>query len=259
MRGIDLNKPITFLYSSLRFFADNEHHITRFCGDDVLVMVYEGVLRFDEDGVSYEVHPGEYHIQKAGSYQAGVRASDAPKYLYVHFRSIWDEESAKLPYRGTFDYQMAKSLMEKLDAVSHGDGLMIEKTATFYELLLMLMPKEKPKNLARRIADYISRDHVGDISLDKICDEFHFSKNHIINIFKKEFGITPVKYINDIKLRRAEYLLEVTSDTAESIAQRCGFGDYSHFYKTFFCKNGMPPAQWRKKKQTEPVLNLNSH
>ena len=71
MRGIDLDKPITFLYSSLRFFADNEYHVTRYCSDDVLLMVYEGILRFVEDGVSYELHPGEYHIQKGGSYQEG--------------------------------------------------------------------------------------------------------------------------------------------------------------------------------------------
>ena len=254
MRGIDLDKAITFLYSSLRFFADNEHHVTRFCGDDVLVMVYEGVLRFDEDGVSYEVHPGEYHIQKAGSYQSGVIASDSPKYLYVHFHSLWDEEGASLPYRGNFDYQRSKPFMEKLDAISHSGGMLTEKTAIFYELLLMLMPKEKTENLAHRIADYLSREYMQDISLDKICDEFHFSKNHIINIFIKEFGITPIKHINNTRLQRAEYFLEVTSDSAEEICRKCGFNDYSQFYKLFCRENGMPPSVWRRKKQKEPVL-----
>ena len=41
-------------------------------------------------------------------------------------------------------------------------------------------------------------ENLSEISLEKICKEFHFSKNHIINIFKKEFGVTPIKYINDL-------------------------------------------------------------
>ena len=69
MRGINLNKPIEFLHSSLRYFSEGEHHITRFCKDDVLLMVFEGVLRFNEDNIRYEIHPGEYHIQKSNTFQ----------------------------------------------------------------------------------------------------------------------------------------------------------------------------------------------
>ena len=52
MNGIDLNKPIAYKHASLRFFNKNEHHIDRFCEDDVLLLVFDGVLRFSEDGVN---------------------------------------------------------------------------------------------------------------------------------------------------------------------------------------------------------------
>ena len=83
--------------------------------------------------------------------------------------------------------------------------------------------------------------------------EFYFSKNHIINIFKKEFGVTPIKYINNLKLNRAKYLLEVTSDNLEEIAIKSGFNDYSHFYKLFQKETGISPSVWRNKKQTNPA------
>ena len=51
MKGIDLNKQIIYLHSSLRFFDKKEHHINRFCEENVLLLVYEGVLRFSEDGI----------------------------------------------------------------------------------------------------------------------------------------------------------------------------------------------------------------
>ena len=228
MLGIDMDKPITFFYSSLRFFADNEYHVTRLCNDDVLLLVYDGVLRFEEDGIDYEVHPGEYHIQKCGSVQRGTKVSDSPKYLYVHFHGEWGSGESVLPRRGTFDYAKLRASMEKLDELSHGLATLIQKSALFYELLLMLMQKEENLGLAHRIADYIDNADCHDICLDMICDHFHFSKNHIINIFRGEFGMTPVKYINRQKLAKAKYLLEVTSDTTESIAQSCGFFDASH-------------------------------
>ena len=85
MYGIDLDTSIQYLNASLRFFDIGEHHISRYCNDDILLLVFEGVLRFSEDGKQYEVSAGEYLIQQHGLYQGGERPSDAPKYLYIHF------------------------------------------------------------------------------------------------------------------------------------------------------------------------------
>lgn len=256
MRGIDLNKPISFVHSSLRFFSENERHITRFCKDDVLLMVFDGVLRFTEDDISYEVHPGEYHIQKSNTFQAGEKASSSPKYLYVHFHADWDDNEKVLPFRGKFNYLRAKLIMEELDRLSHTESSLVCKTARFFELLLLLQEKERGESFAYKIADFICRESLNDISLEKICDEFHFSKNYIISIFKKEFGVTPVKYINNLKLERAKYLLEVTSDKLENISLKSGFNDYSHFYKLFCAENGLSPSQWRSKAHTTPFLSV---
>lgn len=254
MRGIDLDKPITFLHSSLRFFSANERHVTRFCKDDILLMVYEGILCFKEDNICYEIHPGEYHIQKNHTFQAGEKVSVSPKYLYVHFRSEWGDDGTILPFEGNFDYEKTKFLIEKLDRLSHSDSSLIHKTATFYELLLMLYQKEKTESIADKIAGFICSENLNEISLEKICQEFNYSKNHVINIFKKEFGTTPIKYINNLKLNHAKYLLEVTSDTLENISLKSGFNDYSHFYKLFCRENGLSPAIWRNKKHIKPLL-----
>nr|MBQ5811169.1 helix-turn-helix transcriptional regulator [Clostridia bacterium] len=253
MKGINLDKPITFLHSSLRYFAENEYHVERFCKDDVLLMVFEGVLRFTEDNVCYEIHPGEYHIQKSNTHQFGGNPSDSPKYLYVHFRSEWADDSTVLPFEGTFDYKEAKRLIDELDRLSHTNASLLRKSAVFFEILLLLQQREKRPGVADSIAQFINEGNIREITLEKICNEFHFSKNHVINIFKKEFGLTPVKYINNLKLQRAKYLLEVTSDTLESIAANSGFNDYSHFYKLFYRENGLSPALWRSKKHTEPL------
>lgn len=74
-------------------FQPGEKHVTRICSEDVLLLVFSGVLRFVEDGVPVEVHGGEYYIQKRGLLQQGVVPSDCPVYYYVHFSGTWSDES----------------------------------------------------------------------------------------------------------------------------------------------------------------------
>ncbi|MBE6631778.1 MAG: helix-turn-helix transcriptional regulator [Ruminococcaceae bacterium] len=252
MEGIDLDKLIIFKHSSLRYFSKGEHHIDRLCNDDVLLMVFDGVLRFTENGTDHEVSAGEYHIQKHGSDQRGPIPSDSPKYLYVHFIGKWAEEEKGnvLPRKGSFDYGKLKELMEELDTLSHGESSLLERSQKFYEILLKIGKHDRRICLASEIHDYIVGSPLKEICLKNICKKFSFSENHIINIFKKEYGTTPQKYINRLKISRAKHLLELSSDTLESIALNCGFNDYTNFYKLFCRENGISPSEWRAKVQT---------
>ncbi len=251
MLGVDLNRPVFFRFSSLRFFRAGEHHIDRVCEDDVLLLVYEGVLRFDEDGVSREVGPGEYYIQRHGLTQRGIEPSDAPKYLYIHFSAEWREEAPSvLPFRGSFDYAGLRQTLEETDRISHdGEAPLLLKTAKLYEILSALYSPPPADSVAGKMARFLAGRCAEPFSLDLLCREFHFCKNHVIHLFQKEFGMTPVRYMNLLRLKEAEYRMEVTSDSLESIALRCGFPSYSHFYKLFLRKNGLSPEAWREERR----------
>lgn len=253
MKGIDLNKPITYKYSSLRYFDKNEHHVTRFCEDDVLVLVFRGVLRFTEGDESYEVYPGQYHIQRHNMYQKGEVASDSPEYLFVHFRAEWTDGEAALAYRGNFDYSIMKPIMDELDEMCHKNDALIQQTANFFRILSILYQVKPQMTIAGRMEAYISEYYQNGLSLEMLSEEFHFSKNHIINLFKQEYGMTPFEYVTHLKITRAKWLLEVTPKTVESIACECGFGDYSHFYKVFRKATQISPLEWRRQKRLRPV------
>lgn len=249
MRGIDLNQPIVFKHASLRFFEKNECHVNRVCQDDVLLLVYEGVLRFTEDDIKYEVTAGQYHIQRHGSKQIGHQASDSPKYLYVHFWGHWDDNENTLNYCGKFDYLSLKKLIEKADLCAHGKYTETERTAVFFDLLSILYRNQLPTTKENVMAEYIQRHFDQEITLEKLSKEFNYSKNQIINIFKKSLSQTPIEYLNEIRIQKAKHLLEVTSDTTESIAEVCGFRNYSHFYRLFVRKNSFSPNEWRQKRR----------
>ena len=252
MKGIDLNRPLQYKHASMRYFEQNERHVDRLCKDDVLLMVFEGVLRFWEDGASYEVAAGEYFIQRKGLLQKGLAASDCPRYLYVHFWGHWEDSGAVLPARGNFEVDRLMPLMELLDRLAHRGATLTEQISVFTELLSRLYRGDREKTPADCMAEYIS-DHLSEpVSLELLGEVFHFSKNHIINLFKQEYGATPTEYINALRLQKAMHLLEATSDGAEEVASLCGFHSYSHFYRLFQRKTGVSPTRWRRNKRLNP-------
>ena len=248
MFGINLNKPIQYFHSSLRFFNQGESHTSRLCRDDVLLLVYEGVLRFTENGIAHTIGPGQYHIQQHNSTQSGDLPSDAPKYLYVHFLSEWISSPDALPKSGTFDIESFRPLMETLNHFAHSHAPYILQTELFYRLLCNLY-HTAPKTEPSPFATYVDQHYQELITLEMLCREFHYSKNQIIHAFRKEFAMTPVTYINHFRLKKAEYLIEVTSERLEDISMLCGFQNYSHFYKQFVRKNATSPEQWRIQKR----------
>ncbi len=252
MKGIHMNKSMEYRYSSPRYFAPGEHHITRFCEEDVLLLVFEGILRFREADRDYEVGSGEYHIQRAGTYQSGPVSSSTPKYFYVHFVGTWTEDGPCLASSGTFNYAAVKPLTEELDCLRREDATLAEKTALFLTILSKLYQKEKIPTVADRMAKYLQEHYREKLTLQDLSRDFHFSPNHIINLFHKEYGMTPFAYLNVLKIKQAEWLLEVTSNTLESIAYECGFRNYSYFYRTFEKQNGISPKEWRLTRQNQP-------
>ena len=253
MYGIDLNSPILYEFASFRFFEKKEHHIERFCSVNVLLMVYEGVLRFSEDGEQVEVHAGEYYIQRKNCYQTGEVASDAPHYLFVHFKGEWSDQSNALPYRGSFDYSKLSELMQKIHTASHQKYTYAEQQYLFHKLLLSLHQKVPSNALADKLSKFVEENIMSVTSLSDLCAAFHYSKNYVERLFQREFGVSPIQYINDMKIKKAMYLLETTSKPITVISEECGYFDYPYFFKRFVQKTGVSPSEWRKIIQRDPA------
>ncbi len=107
--------------------------------------------------------------------------------------------------------------------------------------------------LAKQIADFLNADVTRPLSLEMLCDEFHYSKNYIINQFKTEYGMTPITYINELRLHKAMHLMEKTSTPVERIILDSGFATYAHFYRLFRRETGLSPVEWRKRKRIQPL------
>ena len=84
------------------------------------------------------------------------------------------------------------------------------------------------------------------IELEKLAEISCLSKDHFIRLFKKELGTTPLQYINQKKIEKAQLLLITEELAVKEIAFQLAFDDYSYFNRLFKKTTGVTPQEYRR-------------
>lgn len=71
------------------------------------------------------------------------------------------------------------------------------------------------------------------------------STAYLRTLFLKGFGLSPIQYINDLKLRRAAELLASGQYGVQQVCAMAGFEDESYFSRTFKKKFGVSPKSYK--------------
>lgn len=95
----------------------------------------------------------------------------------------------------------------------------------------------------REIAVYIDENLHRDLTLDTIADQFFFSKFYLSRLFKRHMNMTPHAYITERRLVLAKQLLYEGIPPTE-VSERCGYSDYSVFFRSFKKFYGIAPGKF---------------
>ena len=101
--------------------------------------------------------------------------------------------------------------------------------------------------LFQAVAKFIS-SNIADISLDKLCDEFHYQTDYYTRLIKKNTGLTYSEYVCQLRMEKAKNLLINTDMSVKEIMSYLGYQSHSYFYKSFQKEMGMTPVDFRKQK-----------
>lgn len=96
-----------------------------------------------------------------------------------------------------------------------------------------------------KIIGYINENLADNISLDKLAEISYINKYYMCHMFKDNVGLSIKEYINTRRIAMAKKLLS-TGEDFTTICFKCGFNDYSTFYKTFKKFTGMSPRKFLK-------------
>ena len=81
-------------------------------------------------------------------------------------------------------------------------------------------PGEELPSLARQVRNYLDKNFTQQITTKSFQDIFGYNEKYISTLFKSEFGISPSKYISELRLKMAKTLMQnnpdiLTKDVAE--------------------------------------------
>ena len=91
---------------------------------------------------------------------------------------------------------------------------------------------------------YIAGHPGEDLTLDTLSRHFFLSKNQLNQRFAKYTGLTLHQYIIHSRMANAKRCLLMGASVTEAAVQS-GFGNLSHFIRTFREMNGMSPGQFK--------------
>lgn len=136
--------------------------------------------------------------------------------------------------------------------VSKKEGYYFESVSLLYRIFAeLLKDTSMPKRYKSKISpameiihsDFLTRS----FSMSELAAMCNVGESHFQKIFKKIHGISPKKYIIQLKINHACDLLRLERYTVTQIAELCNFSDVYFFSRQFKEYMGITPTQFIKK------------
>ena len=115
-------------------------------------------------------------------------------------------------------------------------------------------PSEKAIRDGERIKamlQFIQENLSSELTIAQIAGSVTISESECLRCFRNMIGTTPIQYVKQLRIQRAEELLLETELKIADIGEQCGFQEMSYFAKTFRRMRGCTPSEYRRQKEKE--------
>ena len=198
----------------------------------------------------YEGFKNEVNLQDTYELPTEVRAGNSIRQLFEYVSSQYPDAMLPEPDPKSYDTSaqtsnyveryMNMELWEKMEL--RGAMLMIMSHFIREAKPHIWTSDERMKQVLRYI-----HEHIADkIDVEDLANLASITKTYFIRLFKQEFGLSPVRYINLKKVERAQLLLYTTDCSVKEVAYKLGFSDHSYFIRLFHKVAGITPQEYRR-------------
>ncbi len=106
------------------------------------------------------------------------------------------------------------------------------------------------RSTVRAVQTLVESAPAGDHRIPALAAAAAMSVRHFTRVFTDEVGETPGRFVERVRLEAARHELEISSDTLEVIASRCGFGSAETLRRTFQRRMNVTPDSYRRRFRT---------
>ncbi len=104
---------------------------------------------------------------------------------------------------------------------------------------------QEDDSFSQKIKQYLLANMHKQIQLDQLSQDMYVSKYHLMRTFKKQTGYSVHKYLTNLRMSHAKRLI-AQGVPCEQACGRCGYLDYSTFYKAFVAQYNISPANYAR-------------
>jgi len=182
-------------------------------------------------------------------------------YLDEYYNSVnesrhWQLTSSQYHFEN--DHEVTE-LINKLIRVCSSEDKAKNIYADLYlkELLIRLIQTQHLKQVAKDsvgndnqnrlnyVLNYINEHLTEKIAVDALSRKAYLSRNMFFKWFREQFGITPLDYINNERVKLAKQLLSQPHHNINTVSKLCGFSDVNYFVRIFKKTEGTTPKAYQ--------------
>lgn len=130
---------------------------------------------------------------------------------------------------------------------------LLEKCSVkIYELLSLVMgcehieSAEYRQRFSDKVKQYIDCHIFDPVDLDEIASHFFINSSYLIRKFRRETGITPMRYYNMCRIKAARSLLSFNELPVKEVASLLNYSDSAYFSNRFKEETGFSPSEYTK-------------
>lgn len=154
--------------------------------------------------------------------------------------------------------EMAEKILQILNIMRKTEEFYVEEAKGILAAFLVTLARENPNGTQNETKDeddnvlisnalsYVSDHYMEKIRIKTLAGQCHISETHFRRLFSSYMNMSPLEYINLVRIQNACEMLRKTDYMVSDVAFDCGFTVLSTFNRNFKQVMGCSPYEWRK-------------
>lgn len=156
---------------------------------------------------------------------------------------------------------IAAERMLRLLSGGHGRVSAREASELAYSLLMSLYGTGSAGPAGRRrmppvveaALGILRRDYAFLEGIAELAERLEVSQEYLTRCFCKYTGVTPGKYLNQVRIENAKLLLRQGQHSIQFVSDACGFANANYFARVFRSNVGVNPREYAHARRDEPL------
>lgn len=206
-----------------------------------LILINPGVVHTGEaaNAQGFEmrsIYPTTAHMQTA-VFELTGRHQALPFFKEVRVDHHWAMNSVLTLHKALAQGASA------LECESYFTWTLAQLIKRYADLRFNEQPLGKEQKAVQRARRYIEEHFAEGISLTQLAEHVALSPYYLLRVFRAEVGMPPYAYLESVRIRQAQQLIEAGKPLAE-VAVELGFSSQSHLTHRFKQIIGVTPGQY---------------